>query len=83
MTDLEISILLDTARSALADIAYSEDMDLETIRKKAKRIYEATVPEDIKTDPGWVKQTFTSHADGTAKIVITGKLEDVRRYVFK
>lgn len=39
---------LELARGALADIANSDDMTLTVARKKARRIYLATTPNDFK-----------------------------------
>lgn len=38
----EVDDLVQQLRSALADIAFSEDMTLEVARAKAKRIYESS-----------------------------------------
>jgi hypothetical protein len=44
MDPKKLAELLQIALGALADIAFSEDMDPETIRHKARRIYEEISP---------------------------------------
>lgn len=46
----ELEKLLDRAAGALADIAFSKDLDLQAVRNKAKRHYEAIRAKELANE---------------------------------